>query len=394
MFKIRTMNRIAKIGIDTFDKNEFICSDSEKNPDALLVRSQKLHDELFGQNLLAIARAGAGVNNIPLERCTEQGIAVFNTPGANANAVKELTVLSLLLASRDISGALSWVQTLEKTEDKSVAKQCEQKKSNFAGPEIKGKTLGVIGLGAIGVKVANAAVMLGMQVLGYDPFVSIDSAWNLARAVKHATSIETLFEQCDYITLHLPATKKTIGMIDAKSLCAMKDGVRIINLARGELVDNRAMLEAIESKKVAFYVCDFCTEELLGQPGVILFPHLGASTPESEENCAVMAAKELMDYLKNGNTKHSVNLPDVSRPRTDGDSRICVIHRNVTNTISRISAAVGDAGLNIDNLVNGSKGDYAYTILDIKGDGSIAQKRIEEIEQVVRVRTLPVYHEM
>lgn len=393
MFKIQTMNRIAKIGIDAFDKDEFICSDSEKNPDALLVRSQKLHDEPFGQNLLAIARAGAGVNNIPVEACTKRGIAVFNTPGANANAVKELTILSLLLASRDISGALSWVQTLEKAGDKSVAKQCEEKKSNFAGPEIKGKTLGVIGLGAIGVQVANAAVMLGMQVLGYDPFVSIDSAWNLARAVKHATSIETLFEQCDYITLHLPATKKTAGLIGKESISSMKDGVRIINLARGELVDNQAMLEAIKSKKVTFYVCDFCTEELLAQPGVILFPHLGASTPESEENCAVMAAKELMDYLKNGNIKHSVNLPDVSQPRTDGDSRICVIHQNVTNMISRISSAVGDAGLNIDNLVNGSKGDYAYTLLDVKGDGTIVQKEIERIAQVVRVRMLPVYHE-
>ena len=346
-----------------------------------------MHDMALPQSLLAIARAGAGVNNIPVDKCSDAGIVVFNTPGANANAVKELVIAGLLLSSRKVVPAIAWAKTL-KGEGDMVGKLVEKGKSAFAGPEIAGKKLGVIGLGAIGVLVANAARALGMEVYGYDPFLSVDTAWKLSRDVHHAVDLETIYKECDYITVHVPLLPDTKGMLNADAFAVMKDGVRVLNFARDGLVNSADMLAALESGKVAAYVVDFPTEEMLDVENVIAIPHLGASTPESEDNCAVMAADELKDYLENGNILHSVNFPDVQAPRAAAN-RICVLHKNVPNMLAQISAVVSAAGINIASMVNKSKKDYAYTLLDVEGAPAAATlDGITGIDGVIRVRSI------
>ena len=384
MKNILCLNKIAKIGTDKLDPAMYNVGTEVADPDAIMVRSAAMHDMEFGNDMLAIARAGAGVNNIPVDRCSTEGIVVFNTPGANANGVKELAICALMLASRDVVGGIQWASTL--TED--VAKSVEKGKSQFAGVEIKGKTLGVIGLGAIGGLVANAAVQLGMKVVGCDPFLSVDAAWNIDSRVEHAATFEDVFKVADYVTLHVPATKDTKGMICEKSLALMKDGVRIINLARADLVNAADVKAALESGKVASYVTDFPTEETVGVKGIVAIPHLGASTAESEDNCAVMAAIELDEYLRYGNIKNSVNFPNVTMPMS-GDKRICVLHANVPNVISQVTAVVGETGANIENMTNKSKGDNAYTVVDITGtvaDDTVA--KIAAIDGVARVRVI------
>ena len=384
MKNILCLNKIAKIGTDKLDPAVYNVGTEVVDPDAIMVRSAAMHDMQFGKDMLAIARAGAGVNNIPVDRCSSEGIVVFNTPGANANGVKELAICALMLASRDVVGGIKWAGTL--TED--VAKSVEKGKSQFAGVEIKGKTLGVIGLGAIGGLVANAAVDLGMKVVGCDPFLSVDAAWAIDSRVEKAATFEDVFKVADYVTLHVPATKDTKGMICEKSLAGMKDGVRIINLARADLVNASDVKAALASGKVAAYVTDFPTEETVGVDGIVAIPHLGASTAESEDNCAVMAAIELDEYLRCGNIKNSVNFPNVAMPMS-GDKRICVLHANVPNVISQITAIVGETGANIENMMNKSKGDNAYTLVDVTGnvaDDVIA--KLSAIEGAWRVRVI------
>ena len=386
MKNILCLNKIAKVGTDKLDPAVYNVGTEVEAPEAIMVRSAAMHDMVFDKNTVAIARAGAGVNNIPVDRCATEGIVVFNTPGANANGVKELALCALMLASRDVVGGIKWAESLEGTAD--VAKQVEKGKSQFAGVEIKGKTLGVIGLGAIGGLVANAAIALGMNVVGCDPFLSVDAAWNIDSHVQKAATFEDVFKVADYVTLHVPATKDTKGMICEKSLAAMKDGVRIINLARADLVVASDIKAALESGKVASYVTDFPTEEVLGVKGIVAIPHLGASTEESEDNCAVMAAMELDDYLRYGNIKNSVNFPNLTMPMSD-DARICVLHANVPGIISQITTAVGEAGINIENMMNKSKGDNAYTVLDVAGDVSDAVKtKLCAVEGVYRVRVI------
>lgn len=386
MYKILTLNKISENGLKNFP-NTYTYSAEETQPDAILVRSASMHDMEFAENTKAIARAGAGVNNIPLDRCSEKGIVVFNTPGANANAVKELVLCAMLMSSRKIVSALDWVKTL-KGNGAEVSKMVEKGKSAFAGPEIKGKKLGVIGLGAIGVLVANAADALGMEVYGYDPFLSVDAAWSLSRTIHHAASLDEIFTNCDYITLHVPLTPDTKEVICKKNIAMMKDNVRILNFARGDLVNNADILEALNESKVSAYATDFASDELIGAPGVIILPHLGASTPESEDNCAVMAVSEVRDFLENGNIVHSVNLPDVSVPRT-GRSRITIIHKNVPNVISKITTTVANENINIDNMVNKSRGEYAYTMLDTDADVSEeAIAAITQLEETVKVRVI------
>ncbi len=386
MKKIKLLNKIAKVGIDNLDKTKYEVSEFAENPDAIMVRSAVMHDMPLGDNLLAIARAGAGVNNIPVEKCADEGIVVFNTPGANANGVKELAIAALLLASRDVVGGIEWANSI--SEDPEIAKAVEKGKSKFAGCEILGKTLGVIGLGAIGGLVANTARSLGMNVIGCDPFITVSAAWSLSRAVHSAASYDEIYANSDYITLHIPATKDTKGMINAETIAKMRDGVRIINLSRADLVDADAMVEAVKSGKVAAYVTDFPTPKTMGIKGIINIPHLGASTEESEDNCAVMAAKELDEFLTTGNIKNSVNYPSVSIPHT-GAARICIAHRNIANILSSVTSIVSAEGINIENLSNGSKGDYAYTIVEIgvAVPESIIPK-IEAVEGVIRVRVL------
>ena len=384
--KICTLNKIAACGTERFGADYQIGEELE-GAQGVMVRSAAMHDMALPDSLLAIARAGAGVNNIPVDACGQQGIVVFNTPGANANAVKELVLAGLLLSSRNILGGAAWAQTL-KDEGDAVGKLVEKGKSAFAGPEILGKKLGVIGLGAIGVLVANAAVSLGMEVYGYDPFLSVDAAWRLSRSVRHANTLDEIYAACDYITVHVPLTPDTTGMLGKDAFAAMKDGVRILNFARAGLVDSDAMKAALADGKVAAYVVDFPTAEMLGVENVIAIPHLGASTPESEDNCAMMAADELMDYLENGNITHSVNYPDVQVPRS-GDARICVLHKNVPNMLAQISAVVSADGSNIASMTNKSRKDYAYTVLDIEGTVSDAVAQdILAIEGVIRVRVL------
>ena len=383
--KIRLANRIDENGLKLFPENYEIGEDIT-DEDGLLVRSASLLDEQFSPSLLAIARAGAGVNNIPLQRCAEEGIVVFNTPGANANAVKELAVCGLLLASRDITGGISWEKQLEDSED--FAKKVEKGKSAFVGPEINGKKLGVIGLGAIGVLVANAAVKLGMEVYGYDPYISVNSAWALSKWVKHVTNINEILEECDYLTLHLPANENTKGLINKEKIGLMKDGVRIINLARGELVNEKDLLTALDSGKITRYVTDFASYALVHHDKCICFPHLGASTPESEENCAVMAVKELIDYLENGNIVNSVNMPSVEEPRSTSH-RICIIHRNIPNMLAQLTSIIGNNHINIENMVNKARGDYAYTLLDLSHPmPHDTVERLKEIDGVIRVRRI------
>ena len=361
MKNIKLMNKIAKVGTDVFDRAKYNVSDSCETVDAIMVRSANLHDMEFPAELKAIARCGAGVNNIPVEKCTENGVVVFNTPGANANGVKELALCALILAARDVVGGIEWVKTLEGTE--GVAKAVEAGKSAYVGNELLGQKLGVIGLGAIGGMVANAANALGMTVVGCDPFITPAAAWNLAPSIKQAATYDEIFKTCDYITLHVPATAQTKNMICEKTLSMMKDGVKIINLARAELVNAEDMKKALESKKVAKYVTDFPTDETVGVPGIVNIPHLGASTFESEDHCAVMAAKQLDEYLTNGNIKNSVNYPNVSLPHT-ASARVCVMHKNIPNMLSQITSAFASVNVNIENLANGSKGDYAYTIVE------------------------------
>lgn len=386
MYKILTLNKISETGLKNFP-DTYAHSGEEANPDAILVRSASMHDMELPENTKAIARAGAGVNNIPIDKCSEKGIVVFNTPGANANAVKELVLCAMLLSSRKIVSAIDWEKTLKGNGDE-VPKMVEKGKSAFAGPEIKGKTLGVIGLGAIGVLVANAALSLGMTVYGYDPFLSVDAAWSLSRGVHHAASLDEIFANSDYITLHVPSTPDTKGMICKKNIDTMKDNVRIMNFARGDLVNTADILEALNNSKVAAYATDFGCDELIGAPGVLVMPHLGASTPESEDNCAVMAVDEIRDYLENGNITHSVNLPAVSVPRT-GRSRITIIHKNVPNVISKITTTVAEENINIDNMVNKSRGEYAYTMLDTDADVSEeAIAAISALDEAIRVRVI------
>ncbi len=386
MYKIKTYNKISKSGLEVFDE-KYTIGDEVENADGAIVRSAALHDTEFPASLKAIARAGAGTNNIPIDRCSEQGIVVFNTPGANANAVKELVLAGLFLSSRRVVSGIEWAKTL-KGNGAEVGKMVEKGKGAFGGPEIKGKKLGVIGLGAIGVMVANAANHLGMTVYGYDPYLSVKSAWNLNHNAVYINDINEIYANCDYITIHVPLVDGTKKMINTDTIAKMKDGVRILNFSRAALVDDAAMINALQSGKVASYVTDFPTDEVLDVEGVIAIPHLGASTPESEDNCASMASKELIDYIENGNIVNSVNLPEVTMPRS-GDHRVCVIHKNIPNMITKITGLVSDDGINIENLLNKSKGDYAYTMLDIgAADIDVLEKEINNIEGVIRVRII------
>ena len=384
--KICTLNKIAACGTDRLGDGYTLGEDLE-GAAGVLVRSAAMHDMEMPESLLAIARAGAGVNNIPVDACSEQGIVVFNTPGANANAVKELVLAGLFLSSRKVVDGVNWAQTL-KGEGDAVAKLVEKGKSAYAGPEIYGKKLGVIGLGAIGVLVANAAVSLGMDVYGYDPYLSVDAAWKLSRSIHHATNLDEIYAACDYISIHVPLTPDTKGMLGAEAFAAMKDGVRVLNFSRAGLVDSDAMLAALAAGKVATYVVDFPTAEMLDVENVVAIPHLGASTPESEDNCAVMAADQLKDYLENGNIVNSVNYPEMKAPRC-GTARICVFHKNVKNMLAQISSVVSSQGVNIDSMTSKARKDFAYTILDVEGNvNDAAVQTIKGIENVIRVRVL------
>lgn len=388
MFNIKTLNKISPSGLNRFDKTKYTYGDDIENPDAIMVRSAKMHEMEFDSSLVAIGRAGAGVNNIPLDRCSEAGIVVFNTPGANANAVKELVIAGMLICSRRVIPAIEWEKTL-KGNGTEVSKMVEKGKSAFTGPEVMGKTLGVIGLGAIGIGVANTARALGMEVYGYDPYLSVDAAWHLSSSIKHAANLDEIFAKCDYITVHVPLTDETRDMINAKSIAGMKDGVRILNFARGDLINTADIIDALATGKVAAYVTDFANDELLGVEGVIAIPHLGASTPEAEDNCASMAAGELIDYLENGNIVNSVNMPAVSCPRTSG-ARICVIHKNNPGMISSLSAFFSGKNVNIENMLNKSKKDYAYTLIDIaeKDVDEAIVAGIRDVEGTIRVRVI------
>ena len=386
MFQIQTLNKISKVGTCRLDAAKYTVADAPENPDAIMVRSAAMHDMEFGSNLLAIARAGAGVNNIPVDKCAEQGIVVFNTPGANANAVKELVVAGLLLSSRKISEAMAWVPSL-KDEGDNVGKLVEKGKSQFAGPEIKGKTLGIIGLGAIGALVANVAIDLGMKVIGTDPFLSVGAALRLSPAVQVAKSADEVLAAADYLTIHVPYNADTKGFINAEAIAKMKDGARVLNFARGELVNDADMIAALESGKISCYVTDFPNANTIGVKNIIAIPHLGASTPESEDNCAMMAADELVAYLEQGNIINSVNFPNAEM-HANG-TKLCVLHKNVPTIIAQITAALGDAGKNIDNMVNASKKYNAYTMIDVAGDvaDSIVDA-VKAIEGVIRVRVI------
>ena len=386
MYTIKTMNAISPVGLAKLPANQFEINNEADDAQGILVRSADLHDVALPKSLLAIARAGAGTNNIPIDQCTEQGIVVFNTPGANANAVAELVIGALVSGSRNVPDAVQWAQGLKGSA--TLAKDVEKGKKQFVGPELRGKTIGVIGLGAIGARVANAAVALGMEVLGYDPYISIDAAWSLSRSVQHCVTLGDMLPRYDYLTIHVPYLPSTKNTINAQTLAMCKDGVRVLNFARGALVANFALLAPLGTGEVAQYFCDFPAEELLGVKGVYCTPHLGASTPESETNCAVMAANELSDYLKNGNITHSVNLPDVSQPRVGG-KRICIIHRNEPGAISAITGILTAANLNIENMVNKGRKNVAYTMLDVTGNvdaGLTAQ--LSGIDTAIRVRIL------
>ena len=388
MYNIQLLNKISPCGTNQLDRSLYAVGDAIENPDAILVRSADMHAMQFTSKLRAIARAGAGVNNIPVERCAEEGIVVFNTPGANANAVKELVIAGLMLASRDIVAGINWAQSLQDTPQASVAKQVEKGKSQFAGHEVVGKRLGVIGVGAIGVLVANAAVALGMEVVGFDKFLTVESAWKLSRSIKRAESMDEIFRDCDYITLHIPATPQTQGTLCADSIAKMKDGVRILNFSRADLAVSADIRAGLQSGKIARYVTDFPTQELLGVQNLIAIPHLGASTEESEDNCAVMAVGELRDFLENGNITHSVNYPDVSLPHS-GDKRICICHRNIPAMLTQITAVLAEENINIENMVNRSKKDYAYTIVEIIGEvPADTAERLCAIEGIIRVNII------
>ncbi|MBQ4137499.1 MAG: phosphoglycerate dehydrogenase [Clostridia bacterium] len=384
--KIQLLNKIAKVGTDRFDAEKYEIAEDIADPDAIMVRSAVMHDMEFGANLRAIARAGAGVNNIPIDKCSEQGIVVFNTPGANANGVKELAVAALLLASRDIVGGIEWVKTLKGTE--APEKAVEKGKSKFAGCEIEGKTLGIIGLGAIGGLVANVAKSLGMKVLGCDPYITVEAAWGLSRSIEKAASYDEIYEKSDYISVHVPATPQTKGMLCTENFAKMKDGVRIINLSRADLVNTDDLKKAIAEGKVASYVTDFPTDDIICEDKIIAIPHLGASTEESEDNCAIYAANELIDYLENGNIKNSVNFPNATMPR-GGDARLCLMHKNVPAIISQISGAFSEAHINIENMINHSKKELAYTMLEYHGTlPETLVEKVSAIEGMIRVNEI------
>jgi phosphoglycerate dehydrogenase-like enzyme len=386
MYRYHCLNPISQVGLETFTEEYVPVSEPEK-ADAILVRSTNMKEMEFAKELKAIARAGAGVNNIPLEKCAEEGIVVFNTPGANANGVKELVLAGMLLASRDIIGGINWVQ--ENEEDGNIAKDAEKAKKAFAGCELEGKKLGVIGLGAIGVLVANAATHLGMEVYGYDPYISVDSAWRLSRSIRHAKTVDEIYKDCDYITIHVPATDATKNMIDKDALGLMKKGVVVLNFARNVLVEEEAMVDALVSGHVKHYVTDFPTPQIVGVKGAIVIPHLGASTEESEDNCAVMAVSQIKNYLENGNIKNSVNYPDCDMGLRGNNTRILLLHHNVPNMIGQFTKILADDNMNIADLTNKSKGKYAYTMIDI--DSAVSENVIKDlgtVEEVLRIRVI------
>lgn len=386
MYKYHCLNPISAVGLDQLDEN-YVNVETAKGADAILVRSAKMHEMEFDKNLKVIARAGAGVNNIPLERCAEEGVVVFNTPGANANGVKELVIAGMLLAARDIIGGINWVQEYE--EDGDIAKITEKKKKVFAGTELEGKKLGVIGLGAIGVLVANAAVHLGMEVYGYDPYVSVDSAWRLSRNIHHAKTADEIYKECDYITVHVPALEDTKGMINKDAISLMKKGVVILNFARDVLVNQEDIVDALVSEKVRCYVTDFPTKEIVGVRDAIVIPHLGASTEESEDNCAKMAAAEVKDFLENGNITHSVNFPDCDMGAKGEGERITILHKNIPNMIGQFTALLAEKNMNIEVMTNKSRKEYAYTMLDV--DGTVSEDveaQLAAVEGVLKVRVI------
>lgn len=386
MKTIHCLNPISKLGTRLFDDTYTMVDDAAK-AEGILVRSASMHEMELSENLLAVARAGAGVNNIPLETCAEAGVVVFNTPGANANGVKELVLAGMLLGARDIVGGIQWCK--ERTDDPEIAKSVEKGKKAFAGHEIKGKKLGVIGLGAIGAEVANAAAALGMEVYGYDPFISVNAAWNLSRDVEHITSVDTIYKECDYITVHVPLLDSTREMINEKSLDMMKDGVVILNFARDLLVNDDDMEKALKSGRVKRYITDFPNPKTVGMEGVIAIPHLGASTEESEDNCAKMAVKEIMDYLENGNIRNSVNYPNCDMGVCRAVCRLTVLHRNIPNMIGQITAVLAAEGINISDMTNKSKDKFAYTMVDLEQKAAEeALERIRSIDGVLRVRAL------
>lgn len=381
MHKIKLLNKISPAGLQCLPNTNYQCNEEVTDPEGIILRSASMHDMEIPETVRGIARAGAGTNNIPIDKCSERGIVVFNTPGANANAVKELTIAGLLISARKIYPGMQWVQTLKGQGDE-VPKLVEKGKSKFSGPELKGKKLGVIGLGAIGILVCNAARHFGMKIYGYDPFISVDAAWQLSRDVAHATSLKEIYENCDFITLHLPLNSETRGMINASSIDSMKHGVRILNFSRGELVDSADIIAALDEKQVYCYITDFPSDEMLGHNGILALPHLGASTPESEETCAIMAAEQMREFLENGNIRNSVNMPNVSIPRS-GKSRVTVLHANRPSMISQITGAF--SGENINNLTNNSRGDYAYTVLDLDSVVSDAiMDTLTKIDGVIR----------
>ncbi|MBP3462346.1 MAG: phosphoglycerate dehydrogenase [Tyzzerella sp.] len=386
MYKYHCLNPIAEVGLNQFE-DEYVAVSSMEDADAVLVRSAAMHDLQFGNNLKVIARAGAGVNNIPLDRCAEEGIVVFNTPGANANGVKELVLAGMFLASRDVIGGINWVQ--EHEEDGDIAKQAEKAKKAFAGCELEGKKLGVIGLGAIGVLVANAATHLGMEVYGYDPYLSVDAAWKLSRSIYHAKTTEEIYRECDYITIHVPALESTKGMIDKNAISLMKNDVVVLNFARDVLVNEEDMIDALISGKVKKYVTDFPNPVITGVKNAIVIPHLGASTEESEDNCAKMAVKEVIEFLENGNIRNSVNYPNCEMGLRGEHTRITIMHRNVPNMIGQFSAILAEDGINIANMTNKSKGSYAYTMIDVENEITpdiLAD--IQGVNDVLRVRVI------
>ena len=386
MFRYYCLNPISQMGLDQLDEN-YVATDKVEEADAILVRSAKMHEMQFSKELKVIARAGAGVNNIPLERCADEGIVVFNTPGANANGVKELVIAGMLLAARDIIGGINWVQEYE--EDGDIAKIAEKKKKAFAGTEIQGKKLGVIGLGAIGVLVANVAVSLGMEVYGYDPYVSVDSAWRLREKIYHAKTVDEIYKECDYITVHVPALDDTKGMIDKNAISLMKKDVVILNFARDVLVNQEDIVDALVSEKVRCYVTDFPTKEIVGVKGAIVIPHLGASTEESEDNCAEMAAAEVRDFLENGNIKHSVNFPDCDMGVKGDGSRVTILHKNIPNMLGQFTGLMAEKNINISLMTNKSRKEYAYTMMDVDGEvPSDVEEQLSKVKGVLKVRMI------
>ena len=386
MFKYHCLNPIADVGLEKFTKDYEKTGDVNE-ADGILVRSAAMHDMELPEKLLAVARAGAGVNNIPLDKCAEKGIVVFNTPGANANEVKELVIAGMLLACRDIVGGINWVN--EHKEDENIAKAAEKEKKNFAGTEVQDKRLGIIGLGAIGVKVANVAKHMGMEVYGYDPYVSVDAAWNLSRDVKHALSVDEIYESCDIITIHVPLLDSTKGMVDEAAIGKMKDGVILLNFARDLLVDEKAVLDGIGKGKIRKYVTDFPNTTIAGKEGCIVIPHLGASTEESEDNCAKMAVKQMMNYLENGNILNSVNYPKCDMGICTQAGRIAIFHRNKANMITKFTACFGDEGVNITDMMNKAKGEVAYTMMDLESPATDEMiGRLQSIAGVFRVRVV------